>query len=213
VSEHHRPEAFARLRKLPLVGRAADWGLGPSAASKHTMAAGSRIAGLEATASVCPYRAVGCSQLVSTRGGELVGIEGNPRRPAPTRGPRPRRRRSNARLRFHAALESAAMTAELALSALNDRRLGIAGRALESGTPGRRLKIARALNAAGLAGRAARALAPGRGPEAADHVPSALFLAAALLYRLGWVAAGRPSALDHEAVAALARDPAAKEND
>jgi hypothetical protein len=42
----------------------------------------------------------------------------------------------------------------------------------------------------------------------ADHLPSATFLAAALLYRLGWVAAGRPSALDHEAVAALARSAA-----
>jgi formate dehydrogenase major subunit len=81
VSEHHRPAAFARLRKLPLVGRAADWGLGPSAASKHTMAAGPRIAGLEVTESVCPYCAVGCSQVVYTRGGELVGIEGNPRGP------------------------------------------------------------------------------------------------------------------------------------
>jgi hypothetical protein len=44
---------------------------------------------------------------------------------------------------------------------------------------------------------------------ALDHAPSALFLAAALAYRLGWVAAGGPSALDHEAVAAVARDPAA----
>jgi hypothetical protein len=127
-----------------------------------------------------------------------LAATGAPRRSAPTAG-------------ALAALESAAMTAELVLSALNDRRLGIAGRALESGTPGRRLKLARALNVAGLAGRAARAL--GRAPAAVDHVPSALFLAAALLYRLGWVAAGRPSALDHEAVAALARDPAATEND
>jgi DMSO reductase anchor subunit len=129
-----------------------------------------------------------------------LAATGVPRRSAPTQA-------------ALAALESAAMTAELALSALNDRRLGIAGRALESGKPGRRLKLARALNAAGLAGRAARALAPGRGPAAADHVPSALFLTSALLYRLGWVAAGRPSALDHEAVAALARNPAATEND
>jgi DMSO reductase anchor subunit len=98
-----------------------------------------------------------------------------------------------------AALESLAMAAELGLSALNDRGLGIAGRALESGKPGRLLKTARALTAGGLAARLAR-----RG-GAADHVPSAAFLAAALLYRLGWVAAGRPSALDHEAVAALAR--------
>ena len=81
MAEHHRPEAFARLRKLPLVGRAADWGLGPSAASKHTLRAAPRIAGLAVAESVCPYCAVGCSQVVYTRGGELVGIEGNPRGP------------------------------------------------------------------------------------------------------------------------------------
>ena len=81
MSEHHRPEAFARLRKLPLVGRAADWGLGSRAVSKHTMSAGTRIAGLDVTESVCPYCAVGCSQVVYTRDGELVDIEGNPRSP------------------------------------------------------------------------------------------------------------------------------------
>ena len=43
--------------------------------------AGSRIAGLKATESICPYCAVGCSQVVYTRGGELVNIEGNPRSP------------------------------------------------------------------------------------------------------------------------------------
>src|SRR5919112_1132760 len=77
----HRPEPFARLRGLPLVGGAADWGLGPRAVSKHTLEAGARIAGLEVTESVCPYCAVGCSQVVYTRGGELVDIEGNPRSP------------------------------------------------------------------------------------------------------------------------------------
>ena len=80
-SDHNRPPGFARLRKLPLVGRAADWGLGPSAVSKQTQEAGSRIAGLEVTESICPYCAVGCSQVVYTRGGELVDIEGNPRSP------------------------------------------------------------------------------------------------------------------------------------
>jgi formate dehydrogenase major subunit len=81
VSEPHRPEGFARLRGLPLVGRAADWGLGPRAVSKHTKEAGSRIAGLQVTESVCPYCAVGCGQVVYTRDGELVDIEGNPRSP------------------------------------------------------------------------------------------------------------------------------------
>jgi formate dehydrogenase major subunit len=63
------------------VGRAADWGLGPAAASRNTKKAGARIAGLTATESVCPYCAVGCGQVVYTRDGELVDIEGNPRSP------------------------------------------------------------------------------------------------------------------------------------
>src|SRR6476620_1679115 len=76
-----RPRSFESLRRLPLVGRAMDWGLGPGAASSRTLTAGARIAGLKVTESVCPYCAVGCGQLVYTRGGELVDIEGNPRSP------------------------------------------------------------------------------------------------------------------------------------
>ena len=76
-----RPASFERARRLPLVGRALDWGMGPSAASPATRQAGARIAGLKVTESVCPYCAVGCSQLVYTRDGELVDIEGNPRSP------------------------------------------------------------------------------------------------------------------------------------
>jgi formate dehydrogenase major subunit len=58
-----------------------DWGMGESAVSDATRSAGARIAGLKVTESVCPYCAVGCGQLVYTRGGELVDIEGNPRSP------------------------------------------------------------------------------------------------------------------------------------
>ena len=76
-----RPRSFQRIRDLPLVGRAADWGLGPHAVSRPTRQAGARVAGLKATESVCPYCAVGCGQVVYTRGGELVSIEGNPRSP------------------------------------------------------------------------------------------------------------------------------------
>ena len=63
------------------MGRALDWGMGPAAASDETRRAGTRIAGLEATESVCPYCAVGCGQIVYTRDGELVDIEGNPNSP------------------------------------------------------------------------------------------------------------------------------------
>src|SRR5688572_22215072 len=55
--------------------------MGRAAASPDTERAGARIAGLKVTESVCPYCAVGCGQLVYTRGGELVDIEGNPRSP------------------------------------------------------------------------------------------------------------------------------------
>lgn len=75
------PTPFRKLRDLPLVGRAADWGMGPHSVSKATKEAGSRIAGLDVTASVCPYCAVGCAQAVYTRGGELVDIEGHPGSP------------------------------------------------------------------------------------------------------------------------------------
>jgi hypothetical protein len=100
-----------------------------------------------------------------------------------------------------AALETVAMTAELALSAANERRLGIARRALEDGRPGRLLRAARALTVGALALR----LAGRRAGPLGDQVPSGMFLGAALAYRLGWVAAGRTSALDHDAVAELAR--------
>jgi formate dehydrogenase major subunit len=76
-----RPATFEALRRLPLLGRVADWGMGPHAVSKHTREAGARIAGLKATESICPYCAVGCGQVVYTRDGELVDIEGNPRSP------------------------------------------------------------------------------------------------------------------------------------
>ena len=72
---------WQRLRRVPGVGRVADWGMGPVAASGKTKKAGARIAGLKATESVCPYCAVGCGQIVYTRDGELVDIEGNPRSP------------------------------------------------------------------------------------------------------------------------------------
>jgi formate dehydrogenase major subunit len=76
-----RPAYFERIRQLPVVGRTLDWGMGPSAVSRRTKNAGARTAGLTATESVCPYCAVGCGQVVYTRDGELVDIEGNPRSP------------------------------------------------------------------------------------------------------------------------------------
>ena len=51
------------------------------AVSAKTKRAGARIAGAKATESVCPYCAVGCGQVVYTKDGELLDIEGNPRSP------------------------------------------------------------------------------------------------------------------------------------
>ena len=76
-----RPSTFQKLRGVPGVGRIADWGMGSHAVSRQTREAGSRIAGLKVTESVCPYCAVGCAQAVYTRDGELIDIEGNPRSP------------------------------------------------------------------------------------------------------------------------------------
>jgi len=76
-----RPKPFQMLRDLPVVGRAADWGMGGYAVSRKTKNAGARVAGLQTTESVCPYCAVGCAQVVYTRDGELVDIEGHPRSP------------------------------------------------------------------------------------------------------------------------------------
>ena len=76
-----RPRSFETVRRLPLLGRVMDWGMGESAASADTLGAGARIAGMKVTESVCPYCAVGCGQLVYTRDGELIDIEGNPRSP------------------------------------------------------------------------------------------------------------------------------------
>jgi hypothetical protein len=93
-----------------------------------------------------------------------------------------------------AALETLAMSTELVLSQVNERRLGPLSDALEG-------KLLRAAKAGVLAGLASRAI---RRPWA-GHAASALFLAAGLGFRLAWVQAGRRSALDDGAVAANAR--------
>jgi formate dehydrogenase major subunit len=49
--------------------------------SPQTAEKGSRLRGATVTASVCPYCAVGCGQLIYTKGGQLIDIEGDPRSP------------------------------------------------------------------------------------------------------------------------------------
>jgi formate dehydrogenase major subunit len=73
--------SWQRLRSVPGLGRIADWGMGPWSSSRKTRRVGARIAGVKATESICPYCAVGCAQVVYTRGDRLLDIEGNPRSP------------------------------------------------------------------------------------------------------------------------------------
>jgi formate dehydrogenase major subunit len=49
--------------------------------SPQTAAKTSRLRGATVTESVCPYCAVGCGQLIYTKGGQIIDIEGNPRSP------------------------------------------------------------------------------------------------------------------------------------
>jgi formate dehydrogenase major subunit len=50
----------------------------PQPFSPLTAAKSSRLRGATVTEGVCPYCAVGCGQLIYTKGGELIDIEGDP---------------------------------------------------------------------------------------------------------------------------------------
>ena len=49
----------------------------PNPVSEATRQAHARVRGAEVTVSVCPYCAVGCSQLIYTKDGRIIDIEGN----------------------------------------------------------------------------------------------------------------------------------------
>jgi formate-dependent nitrite reductase membrane component NrfD len=99
-------------------------------------------------------------------------------------------------------LEAGAMLAELALSAINERRLGRAGHALSEGRPGRLFRAAQCLVGAGVA---LNLLGVRRVGVPGQNVASALYLAGGLAFRFAWVEAGKASARDDEAVALMAR--------
>ena len=98
-------------------------------------------------------------------------------------------------------VETGAMTAELLLSSLNERRLGPLASGLEHGTPGKQFRAAKWLVRAGLGLRFVRA----RTGRPAHDVASVLYLRAGLLVRFAWVGAGKLSARDDERVAEMAR--------
>jgi hypothetical protein len=95
-------------------------------------------------------------------------------------------------------VEMGAMAAELGLSVINERRLGPLAAGLEVGRPGKLFKAAKWAVRAGLVLQVTR-----RRP--AEHVASALYLAAGLLFRYAWVGAGPLSARDDRRVAEMAR--------
>jgi formate-dependent nitrite reductase membrane component NrfD len=99
-------------------------------------------------------------------------------------------------------VETAAIAAELALSSLNQRRLGRMGEALKQGRAGQLFSGAKWAVRGGLALRLGRS----RGPWV-HHLASVLYLSAGLAFRFAWVHAGRASAGDDEAVARAAREP------
>ncbi|HEX8994782.1 MAG TPA: hypothetical protein VF812_01995 [Ktedonobacterales bacterium] len=56
-------------------------GFAPNPISQRSKQLESRIQGAQVTESICPYCAVGCSQLVYHRDGKVIDIEGNPESP------------------------------------------------------------------------------------------------------------------------------------
>jgi formate dehydrogenase major subunit len=75
----------SRLGSWPLVRQLTDGdplGLGRSVRSKRSATLRPRIDDVDSvSASVCPYCAVGCGQLVYVKSGRVVQIEGDPRSP------------------------------------------------------------------------------------------------------------------------------------
>jgi hypothetical protein len=98
-------------------------------------------------------------------------------------------------------IETAAMGTELALSSLNERRLGRLGLALDEGRANRLFELAKWSVRVGLGLRFAR----GRGGPWTHHVASVLYLLGGLSFRFAWIEAGRRSARDDEAVARMSR--------
>ncbi len=74
--------AFQDLRALVRGRRIDDLGLGDTAISDATRAVAPRVRDADrVVASICPYCAVGCSQLVYVKDERIIDIEGNPASP------------------------------------------------------------------------------------------------------------------------------------
>jgi hypothetical protein len=98
-------------------------------------------------------------------------------------------------------VETGAITAELVMSTVNERRLGPLGEVLERGRAGRVFRAAKW----GVRGGLALRLLRGRGGVAVHHLASVVYLASGLAFRYAWVDAGKISALDDRHVALIGR--------
>ena len=67
--------------RLDLVDTANPGRVGQQPFSPQTAAKGSRLRGATAVDGICPYCAVGCGQIIYTKAGKLIDIEGDPRSP------------------------------------------------------------------------------------------------------------------------------------
>ena len=67
--------------KLPFVARSQPSQPQAQPYSPRTAQKSSRLRGATVTDGLCPYCAVGCSQLLYTKAGQLIDIEGDPRSP------------------------------------------------------------------------------------------------------------------------------------
>jgi formate-dependent nitrite reductase membrane component NrfD len=99
-------------------------------------------------------------------------------------------------------IETAAMSCELLLAIVNERRLGPLRRHVAEGRSGAWFHAAKSAVRLGTVVRYASR--GGRRPRL-RHTASVLYLAAGLAFRWAWVTAGRASAQDSELVAAAAR--------
>ena len=106
-------------------------------------------------------------------------------------------------------IETASMLTELSISTLGERQLGDAAEALRGGRPGIYFRAAKSLVGVGIA---LRLVARRTGPREHD-LASVMYLAAGLAFRLAWVSAGKPSAQDDAAVAAMGRGRPALHDD
>jgi formate-dependent nitrite reductase membrane component NrfD len=98
-------------------------------------------------------------------------------------------------------LETASILTELALSSLNERRLGQGGEVTRQGRAG---ILFRAAKTSVLLGLSMRLAARRAGPRAHD-LASVLYLLGGLAFRFAWVDSGKASAAHHEGVAAMGR--------